>query len=124
MADCCGSDKKTILLYACSGASDVGQIADRTARGLSREGFGKMTCVSAIGAGLSGFIESAKGADVNLTIDGCDKYCARLCLEKIGVKPKSYVLTEMGLKKGETDVTDQVVRSIRQKIVAAESACC
>jgi uncharacterized metal-binding protein len=83
-----------------------------------------MTCIAAIGAGLSGFIESARGADVNVAIDGCDKYCARLSLEKIGVTPKSYVLTEMGLKKGETDVTDQVVRSMRQKIVTAETACC
>ncbi|MBU2511232.1 putative zinc-binding protein [bacterium] len=121
MSECCGNEK-TVLLYACSGASDVGNVSDRVARGLSRDGFGKMTCVAAIGAGLSGFIESAKGATENITIDGCDKYCARLSLERVGVTPKSYVLTEMGLKKGETSVTDQTIRSIRQKIIQTEES--
>ncbi len=115
MADCCKSEK-TILLYACSGAADVGQLADKTIRRMARDGFGKMTCVAAIGAGLSGFIESAKEATENITVDGCDKCCAKMNLENIGVVSRSYVLTDMGLKKGETTITDQLIRSVRQKI--------
>ena len=40
----CGGGPR--LIFACSGASDVGEIADRAARKLSREGVGKMYCIS------------------------------------------------------------------------------
>ena len=57
MADCCKAGTK--LIYACSGAADVGEIADRVVRRLRREGFTKMTCLAGIGAGLSGYVQSA-----------------------------------------------------------------
>ncbi len=39
MAECCTDGTK--LIYSCSGASNVGEIADRVARKLRVEGFGK-----------------------------------------------------------------------------------
>jgi uncharacterized metal-binding protein len=41
------------------------------------EGFGTMTCLASIGAHLSGFVESAKGADENITIDSCPVACGK-----------------------------------------------
>ena len=114
MNECCKEGTK--LIYSCSGASDVGEIADRVARKLRNEGFGKMTCLASIGAHLSGFVESAKGAEENITIDGCPSACARKNLEHIGVKPKSYVLTEMGLEKGKTGVNTRIVNEISGRI--------
>jgi len=111
----CGGDK-TVLLYSCSGAADVGEIADRVTRKIRHEGIGQMTCLAGIGAGLTGFIESAKGACENLTIDGCPVACAKKTLERIGVTPISYILTDMGLKKGSTPVTDRVINEIAGKI--------
>jgi len=115
MADkcCCAG---TVLIYSCSGGSDVGEIADKVARKLRNIGYGKMTCLASIGAHLSGFVESAKAADENITIDGCSVACAKKNLEHIGVVPKSYVLTEMGLEKGKTQVTEEVVDKIVEKI--------
>jgi uncharacterized metal-binding protein len=115
MSECC-SGGKTRILYACSGASDVGQIADKTARKLSKDGYGNMTCLAAIGAHLSGFVESAKATDENIAIDGCPVARGRKNLEHIGVTPKSYILTEMGLVKGKTKVTDEVVNKMSEKI--------
>ena len=112
MAECCTDGTK--LIYSCSGASNVGEIADRAARKLRDEGFGKMTCLASIGAHLSGFVESAKGADENITIDGCTVACARKNLEQVGVKP---ILTEMGLIKGKTPVSGEVVNEIYKKIL-------
>lgn len=112
--ECCTGGTK--LIYSCSGGSDVGQIADLAARKLSKDGCGKMTCLGAIGAHLSGFVESAKGADMNLTIDGCPVACAKKNLEHIGVKPKSYILTEMGFVKGKSSVTDENVKKIMKEI--------
>lgn len=119
MADCCKTETK--LIYACSGAADVGEIADRVVRRLRSEGSEKMTCLAGIAAGLSGFIQSAKGADENITIDGCSLACARKTLERIGVAPTSYILTELGLVKGGTPVTEGIIGEMYEKIISARS---
>lgn len=114
----------TPLLYSCSGAADVGEIADRVTRQLRQDKVGKMTCLAAIGAGLTGFIESARGTCTNITIDGCPVACAKKALENIGVTPTSYILTDMGLKKGETPVTAQIVLEMSEKIKAQHLVTC
>ena len=107
---------ETKLIYACSGAADVGEIADRVARKLRSDGFTKMTCLAGIGAGLSAYVKSAKDADVNITVDGCPVACAKNTLAKIGVRPTSYILTDMGLIKGESMVTEEIVKRLADKI--------
>ena len=42
---CCACDVTTKLIFACSGAADVGQISDLAARKLTVEGAGKMFCL-------------------------------------------------------------------------------
>ncbi|PKN75282.1 MAG: hypothetical protein CVU52_06230 [Deltaproteobacteria bacterium HGW-Deltaproteobacteria-10] len=107
------------LIYACSGAADVGEIADRVARKLRAEGFAKMTCLAGIAAGLSSYLQSAKGTAENITIDGCKKACAKKTLERIEVTSTSYVLTELGLVKGESPVSDEIVARMCEKIKGA-----
>ena len=114
MAECCDGGSK--LIYSCAGSADVGEIADRVTRRLSDEGYARMTCLAGVGAGLSGFVQSAIGADENITIDGCPTACARKSLERIGVHPTSYILTDLGLVKHETPVTDQIVAEVLEKI--------
>jgi uncharacterized metal-binding protein len=115
MSDCCEGGTK--LIYSCAGSADVGEIADRVVRRLRDEGYAIMTCLAGVGAGLSGFVQSAIGADENITIDGCSTACARKSLERIGVNPKSYILTAMGLEKHETPVTEKVIDEIFEKII-------
>lgn len=117
MADCCKTETK--LIYSCSGAADVGEIADRVVRKLRADGSARMTCLAGISAGLSGYVQSAKGADVNITIDGCKTACAKKTLEKIGVTPASYILTGFGLVKGETPVTEKIIDQMCEKIKSA-----
>ncbi len=118
MTDCCEGGTK--LIYSCAGSADVGEIADRVARRLRDEGYAIMTCLAGVGAGLSGFVQSAIGADENITIDGCATACARKSLERIGVNPKSYILTALGLEKHETPVTEKVIDEIFEKIINSE----
>jgi uncharacterized metal-binding protein len=120
MAECCATETK--LIYACSGASDVGEIADVVARRLRDEGAANMSCLAGVGAGLSGYVQSAKGADINITIDGCKTACAKKTLERIDVKPTSYILTGFGLVKGETPVTDKIIAEISGKIKSTISS--
>jgi uncharacterized metal-binding protein len=107
---------ETKLIYACSGAADVGAIADQVARHLRAGGFAKMTCLAGIGAELPAYVQSAKDSDVNIAIDGCAVACAKKTIEKIGVTPTSYILTDMGLVKGETPVTEKIIVQMSEKI--------
>lgn len=104
---CCSGGTK--LLYSCSGSADVGLLADRVSRKLRDDGFARMTCLAGVGADLSGFVMSAKGADENITIDGCPTACAKKALERVGVSPTAYILSELGCVKGSTPVTDELV---------------
>jgi uncharacterized metal-binding protein len=118
MSECCG--EKNRVIYACSGASNVGEISDHIARHLRDENYGKMSCLSGIGADLSGYVETAKGADECLVIDGCPSKCARKIFEKHGINGRFVVLSEYGLEKGKTQVTPEVVAQTSEKIRTTE----
>lgn len=53
----CGSAKTEgpTLIFACSGAADLGGVSDQAARKLSAEGTGKMFCLAAIGGGIQAY---------------------------------------------------------------------
>jgi uncharacterized metal-binding protein len=113
----CGCGEGIKLIYSCSGAANTGEMADQISRKLAKEGYGNMTCLASVGAHISGFIESAKSAEENITIDGCPTACAKKILEHIGVTPtQSYVLTGMGVEKGKTPVTEEISNEISNKI--------
>lgn len=101
----CGSAPK--LIFPCSGAADVGAIADQAARKLSREGAGKMFCLAGIGGRVDGIVKSTEVAAKILVIDGCPLQCAKKTLENAGFKQFEYVnLSELGMSKGQTEPND------------------
>ena len=106
---CCGSDTPVKLLYACSGAANTGYLADNAVRRLAKLGIGKMTCLAAMGGGLSGFVESAKAAGDNLVIDGCSVACGKKIFENLGIPHNHFVMTDFGVEKGETEITPDLI---------------
>jgi uncharacterized metal-binding protein len=99
--DCCTTGNNRMLL-ACSGGSNVGQLANQAAVELTQEGFGKMYCLVGIGAQLSNFVQSAKDAEAIVTIDGCSLGCAKAVLEQAKIPNKNYlVLTDIGIEKNK-----------------------
>ncbi len=99
--DCCASGPNVMIL-ACSGGSNVGQLSNQAAVELTREGVGKMFCLAGIGGQLSGFVQSARDAPEMVAIDGCQVGCAKACLENAQVPMKSYlVLTDLGIEKNK-----------------------
>ncbi|MDD5697583.1 MAG: putative zinc-binding protein [Victivallaceae bacterium] len=95
------------LIFACSGASDVGEIADRAARKLMRDGIGKMFCIAGIGGRVSGIMKTTEAAQAILAIDGCPLNCARKCLEEAGfTEIKHLQLTDFGMAKGKTEISE------------------
>ena len=94
------------IIYACSGCSDAGELADRIARELSRSGVGKMSCLAGIGGRVKSIMAQGEKAQRILVIDGCPLNCARKTLELAGFKGFGHVgLHEIGLRKGNCPPT-------------------
>jgi uncharacterized metal-binding protein len=99
--DCCASGGN-IMILACSGGSNVGQLSNQAAIELTREGVGKMFCLAGIGAQLSGFVQSAWDVETMVAIDGCPVGCAKAILEQAKVPLKNHlVITELGIEKNK-----------------------
>lgn len=99
------------LIFACSGAADVGAIADQAARKLTSEGAGKMFCLAGIGGRVSGIMKTTESAEKILVIDGCPLNCAKNCLEQAGFTKFEHVnLSDLGLNKGQSAVTEENIQ--------------
>ena len=118
------SPEKTII-YACSGCSDAGELADRIARQLAREGVGEMSCLAGVGGRVKHLVTIAEKAGRVLVIDGCPINCARKTLELAGVERVEHLeLHKLGLRKGSCPVTEENiargVQAARQQLAAGE----
>ncbi len=116
----CSSDKsdKNVMILACSGGSNVGQLSNRAAVELTQEGFGKMFCLAGIGGNLSGFIQSAKDVPAMVAIDGCAVGCAKAILANAQVpNPKYLVLTDLGIEKNKNFNLDTAdVQTVKEAV--------
>jgi len=106
------------LIFACSGAADVGAIADRAARRLAANGVGNMYCLAGVGGKVSGIVASTKAAGKIIAIDGCPLDCARKTLEQIEIQDPIHLrVTDLGFKKGETPVTDENIARVADAVL-------
>ena len=102
MAETCCEGGNDVMILACSGGPNVGQLSNRAAIEPTREGFGKMFCLAGISGKLSGFVQSAKGVPVMAAIDGCRVGCAKAILENAQVPMKHYLMiTDEGIEKNK-----------------------
>ena len=112
--ECCTGAPK--LIFACSGAADVGAIADQAARKLTRDGAGRMYCLAGIGGRVSGIMRSTEAAAGILAIDGCSQDCAKHCLEEAGFKEFEHMrVTDLGMGKGTSPVTEENIAKVADK---------
>lgn len=109
----CSCSAAPTLIFSCSGAADVGELSDRAARQLTREGKGKMFCLAGIGGRVSGIVKSTESAEAILVIDGCSLNCAKKCLEQAGFTKFNHIqITELGFAKGHCPITDEAVSKV------------
>lgn len=109
----CGVDEYMVL--ACSGACDLGQITDMVARKLRDNKVRKMNCLAVIGAGIKPSIEAFKSKNI-LMLDGCPTECGKRILDTNGITEYKHLrITDLGFKKGNPPVTDEVVNTVYQK---------
>lgn len=113
----CGAAPK--LIFACSGAADVGAIADQAARKMTKDGAGRMFCMAGIGGRVPGIMATTQSAAKILAIDGCPLNCVKNSLELAGFKKHEHLqLADLGMEKGKTPLTVEVVA----KVAAAGAA--
>lgn len=121
MSECCA--QKKVLVFACSGGSNVGQLSNEAAKKLDVEGFGSFFCMAGIGGGVAGIIGKSQAADVTVVIDGCDVGCVKAAFEREGVDMTKYVvITDLGIEKGHHfDLTAEQIETV---CAAAKQSCC
>ncbi len=118
----CGCDGRVRLIFACSGAADVGEIADKAARKLTREGKGRMFCTAGLGGRISGILKTTEAAEGVLAIDGCPLNCVKSSLEQAGFTTfKHMQLADLGLEKGKSPATEENISKVVTR--AAEMIC-
>ena len=118
----CGCSGGPKLIFACSGAADVGEIADKAARKLTREGVGRMFCTVGIGGRISGILKTSEAADSILAIDGCPLNCVKSSLEQVGFRTfKHLQLADLGLEKGKSPASEESVDKVAAR--AKEMIC-
>jgi len=81
-------------------------------------GLGKMTCLAAVGAGHSGFVESAKAADENIVIDGCPISCGKQIFEESGISFTHLKTTDFGVEKGKTKIDNELVTNVQRRMAS------
>jgi uncharacterized metal-binding protein len=105
-----------ILIFACSGAADVGEISDRAARKLSEDGIGAMFCLAGVGGRIEPIMKKTGSASKILAIDGCNLDCAKNCLEKAGFTEFEYIrVTDLGLEKGKSPASEEKIERVTAK---------
>ena len=94
------------LIYACSGCSDVGELADRIARRLQAENLGEMSCLAGVAGRVQPLFGKAQKAERILVIDGCPLNCGRKTLQLAGLAGFHQLqLNDLGFKKNRCPIT-------------------
>lgn len=107
---CCSEGK---LVFACSGAADVGEIADKAARILKKENIGNMFCSVGLGGNVWPILKATAMASEILAIDGCQLACTEKSLRNIGIKHYNHLcLTDLDMEKGKSPVNKESVQKV------------
>ena len=119
--------KEKPLIFACSGASNLGQLSNAAALALHEEGCGQFYCLAAIGEEVAEKMIRAQEADVRIVIDGCNAACGKVALERVGLTVDHHtIIKQLGIEKQSTfavsdDDVEQVVAAVKQGLVHATS---
>jgi uncharacterized metal-binding protein len=101
------------LVFACSGAADLGHISDLAARKMTADGSGQMFCLVGVGGDVKPIVEKTKAASKIVAIDGCNLDCTKKLLEKAGFFRFEHLrVSDLGMEKGKTAVDDMNVEIV------------
>lgn len=117
------SEIKKKIVLACSGASNTGAYTDKVARKLMKESKAKMMCLARFSvdekfAQQTKYDLEGKDKATLLVIDGCPINCAEMTLRKADILDyEHYNVTDYGVEKGKTPVTEEKINEIADQIL-------
>lgn len=120
----CMCSSSDVRVVACSGASNVGQIANQAAIDLANEKVAGFFCLAGVGGHINGMVKSAREAGLMISIDGCPVKCAARTLQHADIEPAiQIVITELGIEKSHELVIDEkicsrVVEKVKEELAA------
>jgi uncharacterized metal-binding protein len=118
------ADKKSMLLFTCTGTVNVSEIAGRAARQLVAQGHGSMFNLAGLGGDGKSSTEDADQAKEYIVIDGCPLDCGSNMIESVGVTAFRHIrVTELGIEKDtEAKATDEQVRKVVDHVIAGKQS--
>jgi uncharacterized metal-binding protein len=110
-----------VVIYACGGATNVGQIANDAARALSQLGHGTMCCTMALAAQNPVEVSKAAYAGKRIVIEGCDNKCLSKVMEAQGLPVDTHFsVTSLGLEKNRKfNYKEEQVAAVASAVRAA-----
>ena len=112
-----------MLVYSCSGSSNVAQLANHLAVRLDRLGLAQMSCIVGVGGDVKSLVRTATSGKAIIAIDGCPLGCVERVLAAKGVEPAVMLrLHERGLRKRQHTDFDAAERDAVFAEVLAELA--
>ena len=112
-----------ILVLSCSGASNMGQLANQAAVEMVQENFGHMLCTAAVGARQKAAVDLVRNSAIVLTINGCTSRCVDRILRDINrTDVRSVTITDLGIAKRPgffcaTEEVERVKEAVRRALV-------
>jgi uncharacterized metal-binding protein len=109
-----------MLVYSCSGSSNVAQLANYIAVRLDRLGIAEMSCIAGVGGDVPALVKKATAGRPAIVVDGCPLACSEQVLAARGVTSERVVrLHERGLKKRRsTDFDDETREQVFRDVLA------
>ncbi len=88
------------IVYACSGCSNLAQMAHNISLNLDGDGIAEMSCVSGVVGKVAPILELANSGRTIIAIDGCGLSCTKSCLEAGGLNADYYYqISDLGFEK-------------------------
>ena len=88
------------IVYACSGCSNLAQMAHNISLTLDGDGIAEMSCISGVVGNVKPIIDLAKSGRPVIAIDGCELGCTKACLDKSDIKTDHYFkISDLGFDK-------------------------
>jgi uncharacterized metal-binding protein len=108
----CLCNSSDVRVVSCSGASNVGQIANQAAIELAKEKVAGFFCLAGAGAHIKGMVKSGKEADLIISMDGCPVQCASKTLQHADIEPAiQIIVTDLGIEKSYDIALDENICS-------------
>ena len=111
-------DTKVPIVFACSGCSNAGQLANRLALEFNRRGLAEMSCLAGFAAGKTHFLKKLQAREVWI-IDGCPLECSVGVFDQVLQHVDVVIrLHELGVRKNDPELDDDAFGHFVKKVLS------